>query len=423
MALTESKPLPVERVDMAADDQALAGMSIGVVGAGPAGLAVAAAAHNYGAKVTVFEELQDPRRGDLRYTGKSFNLTLNNIGRQAVGDPRVWDGGVAVHGRAVHDLETGKVRYASYGGGSEDHLTSIPRPALQRNLAIIASDAGAALKFDTKVVDIDPDKATIEYQQGGACNTFSGDMIVVADGLHSCADKMVAKFEGGDLNIRRDPKDYVTATISPDAGQFLSPHHLHYWHGSNNHSYTIGVPNLDGSISVLFISDFNDIADGAHPFPDASGARERLARDFPQLLEADPTIADQLPGRIRGRFHYKATTHFVLGSAGVKVGDSGRAAPPWAGFGANTAIYSAYSLVDLLVANNGDPGLTLPMYQDHHCALSAELLEFVDDHGDFLSGRVALNPGDRAKPALLGLLQAAAIKSNVYVPTLDRLQL
>ena len=80
--------LDVHRVSVDASSQRLARLKITVIGAGPAGLVFARNAALHGAIVTVFERAGDPRGVDAGYTNRSFNITLDNVGRQVLGDPR-----------------------------------------------------------------------------------------------------------------------------------------------------------------------------------------------------------------------------------------------------------------------------------------------------------------------------------------------
>lgn len=79
---------------------ALAGVRIITIGGGPAGLSLATAARAHGARVTVLEQAGDPRGSDPGYTNRSFNITLNDVGRLVLGTPRAWEGGATILGRA-----------------------------------------------------------------------------------------------------------------------------------------------------------------------------------------------------------------------------------------------------------------------------------------------------------------------------------
>lgn len=382
----------------------LSGLNILVIGAGPGGLTFARAAAQHGAKVKVIEKAGDPSGKNAGYTDRSFNLTLNNVGRASLGDAGILDGSIEVVGRAMHNFAgSGETKFVSYGEGDSAMLTSITRPLLRQRLVRFTKEAGATIDFDTKVTAIDPTKAAITTEYvGGEVKRMSGDMLVVADGLHSLADPFIEAIPGGSLNLVLEPYNYVTVVLSRETCQGLSINHINFWHELTRSSVAIGVPNSDGSIAVLMVSRFDDVPESRSPFETLTKSTERLEKDFPQLLALDPSLPTRLVGRRRGRFHYKNVTNFVLGGKTAVVGDAGNTVPPWAAFGANTGIYSADALVRFLVGCSGDVAVALAAYQQHELILERLVSEFVKDQGEFLSGRVTEHPEERRDSPLLG---------------------
>jgi 2-polyprenyl-6-methoxyphenol hydroxylase-like FAD-dependent oxidoreductase len=287
-------------------------------------------------------------------------------------------------------------------------ITSIPRPVLRRNASQVAEAEGVTLNFDAKVTNIDPNTGTVTFNKDGVEYTDTSDLVVIADGLHSVADDLIRALPDGEVDLRVEPLSYVTAMLVPGSHN-LSLNHLHFWvNPDNEDSFAIGVPNADGSVAALLISRYSDIDKGAHPFENPTVARERLARDFPQLLELDPTLPDQLPTRDRGNLYYKSVSHFVLGERAVVVGDAGHAAPPWAGYGANTAIHVATYLVNALAENNGDIATTLAEYDTYYGTLSRLMKATIQEHGQFISGAVATNPHGRTSGSFASMLEQAS---------------
>ncbi len=97
----------------------------------------------------------------------------------------------------------------------------------------------------------------------------------------------------------------------------------------------------------------------------------------------------------------------MLGRRGVIIGDAACTVPPWAGYGANTAMYSAAILVTLLARHADTQSEALAVYATHIASLSASLMSFVFDQGDFLAGPVVTDPAGRSDDALAGLILAA----------------
>jgi 2-polyprenyl-6-methoxyphenol hydroxylase-like FAD-dependent oxidoreductase len=307
------------------------------------------------------------------------------------------------------------MKYANFGSGDAALLTSVPRPALRQNMVSIAEEAGVVIHFRTKASDIEPDGGRLTAETAGQSpRTLTADLIVVADGVHSLADKMVEAFPGGQLRMRTEPLNYVTVLLDEKACAGLSLHHIHFWHQPRSGAVSIGLPNKDGSIAVLLISDYKGVEHGASPFATPDQAQRRLTEDFPRILALDPKLADRLLDRKPGRFYYKSITHYALGRRCVVVGDAGSATPPWAGFGANTAVYSADALIRFMVGMPGDTYQALKGFERHKLALAELILEYADQHGEFLRTKVAETPEDRPIAQALGYLVNEAVeKSNV----------
>jgi 2-polyprenyl-6-methoxyphenol hydroxylase-like FAD-dependent oxidoreductase len=385
----------------------LRGLRFIVVGAGPGGLTFAKAARQHGAAVEVIEKAGDPGGKNAGYTDRSFNLTLNNVGRASINDSRVLEDSIEVVGRAMHNFGSGNsTKFVSYGEGDPAMLTSITRPILRQKLAHYAEEAGVNIRFNTEVTAIDPavGAVTLLPADTGKIENMNGDLLVVADGLHSLADRFIEALPNGSLNLYIEPYNYVTAQLSKESCKGLSLNHINFWHQLERGTISIGVPNKDGSIAVLMVSRFDDVSAGVSPFETLDSSAECVQKNFPQLLELDPTLPERLAGRKRGRFHYKNVTNFVLGSKTAVVGDAGNTVPPWAAFGANTGIYGADALARFLIGFSGDVQAALAAYEQHELVLEQEVSDFVNGQGEFLSARVTEHPEERRDSPMLGMI-------------------
>jgi len=414
--MKDDKPLTfldVDRFDGRCFTQSLAGFCVVVIGAGPAGLVFARAASAHGADVLVLEQAGDPRRDDSGYTDRSFNITLDNVGRQVLGDPRAFQGGIWLTGRAIHEVrEPDVVAYGSYGLTTDAAYVSIPRQQLRQNLVILAERAGARLIFDARTVSADCDKGEVAYIDGAhRTHQVLGDLIVFGDGLHSLANDKLHEF----ITIQPEAKAYFTGLIPAVASNGLSLKHIHFWHEPDGESYTVGIPNADGTVALLIASQFADIASDAHPFQTPEEAQKRLQHDFPSLYKQAPFLARQLPKHRRGKFWYKSTDRYQVGRKGIIVGDAACVVPPWAGYGANSAIYGAASLVFHLATRPDSTRDALRIYERQQIAMSQSLMEFVKDQGDFLCSEVAYNPSGRSEDALGCMIEQARLVTGGMV--------
>ncbi|HEX3081902.1 MAG TPA: FAD-dependent monooxygenase [Candidatus Saccharimonadia bacterium] len=394
---------------------ALSGLSLVVVGAGPAGLTFARAAALEGAHVIVLEQAGDPSGTDAGYTNRSFNITLDEVGRNVLSDERAWQGGNWIRGRALHSRGADAPVTGLYGDSQDAYLMSIPRPVLRQNLGRLAHEAGADLRFDSPVTHVDAESGVVTYTDPkGQEQTVTADLVIVSDGFHSLAHTLTGHTVNFD--IRPEPRNYVVGLLSPEQSHGLALDYIHFWHEANNDSYTVGIPNHDGSVALLLASQFGDIAEDAEPFATLAEAEARLKRDFPQLHALSPELSAQLTTRRRGCFQYKTASCFLLGSRAVLMGDAGCVVPPWAGFGANTAMYAASFMVHQLMEQNRDVVAATANYEAQMMSLSRLLLSYVDAQGEFLSGPVTEDPSARSdslEPIIRRALQAALLQPAI----------
>jgi 2-polyprenyl-6-methoxyphenol hydroxylase-like FAD-dependent oxidoreductase len=387
----------------------LKGLRVIVVGGGPAGLTFARAATAQGAQVTLLEQAGDPRTEDPGYTDRSFNVTLDNVGRYVLGDSSIWKTGTDVVGRAVHNYKgTGKPYHAKYGSVPEASLVSIARPVLRQNMVNVAIAEGAKILFHAKVTDVDPDNAIVWYTDPSLkAHKICADLVVMGDGLHTMSDKLPVKDRLADYYLKPESRSCISGIIYPENNHNLSLNHIHFWHALAAEACAIGVPNADGTIAVLLISSYDDIGQEEHPFATPDLAKARMLRDFPDVLNYNPQMIHFLPERRRYRFHYKAASSYRVGARAILVGDAGCVVPPWAGFGANSAMFSAASLVYHLVKRQDSLECALQHYNAQQTVLARNTLDYVKKLGDFLNGPVTQEPDKLGDPELAKLILVA----------------
>ncbi len=380
-------------------------LNITIIGAGPGGLTAALAAKKLGAHVQVLEKAGDPRKDKAGYTNRSFNLTLNEVGRKSLGDARAWSGGIEVRGRVVHVPESNNVILSNEWKGGSEILISIPRHKLRENMVRLAEQKGVELSFDASVDKIDFREVII--YSGNKKVGDDSDLVIVADGINSLVDTTSVV-----LNKRTDPMRYIQAILSKDACAGMDVHRIHFWHNKPTGSVAIGLPNGNHTIAVLLISPYSDIEEGGVPFFDIQQTAQRLRSEFPALLVLEPALPSQIVGKKIGRFHYKSIDSYVFGEKIVVVGDAGSASPPWAGFGANTAIYSADALIRYIAGFPGDIKGALYAFEEHKALLAKRVLQYANEHGDFLNHKVSKNPDDRPIGPVLGQIINMARKES-----------
>ncbi len=375
-----------------------------VIGSGPGGLTFALAAKRNRADVVVVEKAGDPKGSDAGYTNRSFNLTINSIGRKILSNDAL-DGSIAVYGRAIHNFQnTGEIKYSSNVDKTKDDevLMSIPRPILRRNMVSIAEKNKINIQFNTEAIKLHPENGEVVVRRNGDIKILKGDLIVVADGLWSIADEQLKKLYRGNLSLKTDPLKYITINLNKRVAKNLNLNYIHFWHNSDKTSVAIGLPNKDKTISALLVSQFKGVDISESPFTNITAGKLRLRADFPGIFKLDENILDQLLLREQGLLYYKSAEDIVLGDKCIILGDAGSASPPWAGFGANTAIYSADALARYVFSERNNLVKNLNDYQLHNQIVTKYVREFAKEHGEFLSKNVADNPNKRPIGPVMG---------------------
>ena len=342
--------------------------------------------------MTILEKAGDPRGSDHGYTNRSFNITLDEVGRYVLGDDTIWkEDGIWLIGRAIHDTKKEAVEYVNYPDTAK--LVSIPRPILRQNMVSKTIEQGSQILFHSHVTHLDPEQGVVRYMTGhGEKREIGADLVVIADGLHSLGDGLRARLYGEELGVTVEERSYLAAVLQPGDYHDLNQHYIHFWQESVSESFTLGLPTLHGQMGLLLSSTFHDLDDrNTHPFPNVEAARNRLSREFPELFDAIPCVAKLLPRYVRAHFSSKLVTSYQIGDRAVLVGDAACVFPPWAGIGANSAMYAAASLVYQLVTT-GTVGEALSIYETQQRFLSPTMVSLAQGLGELFNSRVTEKP-------------------------------
>jgi len=158
--------------------------SIAIVGAGMGGLATAAALHQRGIDVTVYEQARGfARLGAGIQVGCNAMQVLRGLGleeqmRQAAFCPRSWNN---------RDAGTGAVRYDQIFGASAEQRYGAPYLLAHRgdlHAALAGAVPAERIRLGHQVTGLDEDgaAAVLRFGHGGSARH---DAVVAADGVHS----------------------------------------------------------------------------------------------------------------------------------------------------------------------------------------------------------------------------------------------
>lgn len=314
-----------------------------IVGAGPAGSALAAGVGRAGARVLLLEQAHHPRpKACAEYASPRIveELTRIGLGPEAWSDEAVPLNGMHLHagGHAV------RIAYADRHGPRR--AWGVDRRRFDERLARHAANAGTQLREGARVVALTHaggrvSGARVRDMRTGRTETIEADWIIGADGARST----VARLLGVDRAVRFPRRLGLIAHYAGVAD--LTDHgEMHVGRG-----WYVGLaPTPGGELNV------------GMALPMADSGRSAELR-FAEAIEALPAVARRLAGSARVSPIRGAAPigHRVTDSGGpgwLLIGDAAGFVDPFTGEGIHRALRSARAAADALAAGGGDVAAT-----------------------------------------------------------------
>lgn len=319
---------------------------IGVIGGGVSGLATAIELSKLNYRIILFEKYSPAHKPLNNFL--TFNFTINYRGVKSLQQLGLWGEVKAratpLHSRVIHSKHAVKVQ--KYSLKDEFVLYSIPRFDL---LSILYESAKARANIDIRaqctVTNIQNEKtfATIEYLNQGNENKESVDFVIAADGANSSVRTL---FEDQFKPILKDFEwGYIETTIPKNESQLIrkiNRKSLHVWPGDN--FLSVGIPNNDESISLLYLSSFNQDGDKAEVENFLKLAKHNISQSVGNISTLPSLNHCSRIGRIKT----VKCSNWCIDNTILLIGDAAHAICPFYGQGMNSSLEDACTLRDLL---------------------------------------------------------------------------
>ena len=309
---------------------------IAVIGAGVAGLGFANLISKKGFNVTIFEKrkvkdiLTEPDKRSINFTVSERGLnTFKKIGI----DEEIKRNAKELKGRSICENGIKNKFIHKYGTSTYSIRRSKMIEILYKKS--IENDNVRIIEL-AEIDSMDKDLATIKINN----KSMEFDFILGADGASSIVREELLR--NNPVEFKREYFDwrYIELKLTQNDINKLSTHNdkINFWCGDNY--LFVGIPNLDGSMSIMFSFHKND---------DKNKRESYIKKVFPEnIFNSLITQLDQNSNWLTkievGKWYYKDKV--------VLIGDAAHAIYPFYGQGMNSAMEDALVLFDLMESND-----------------------------------------------------------------------
>jgi len=356
-----------------------------IVGAGLCGSLLAIRMAQKGFQVVVYERRPDMRKG-IEDAGRSINLALSARGLLALETVGIKEvvlkECIPMHGRMIHPLG-GQSFLSQYSGREEDFINSVSRPGLNLTLIKEADKfENVELKFDSKVTNVDLEKAKITFEFDGNVHEDQGEVVIGTDGAGSIVRRsMMGQTTKLLFNYSQDflRHGYKELSILPssDGGWKIEKEALHIW--PNGNFMIIALPNLDGSFTLTMF----------HPFEGEAGfntlnTKEKLKVFFEKYY---PTLLPHIPHLYEEYFENPVGTLGTIKcypwqtfGRTLIMGDASHAIVPFYGQGMNASLEDVRVFDEFMEDFGNDWEAIFKVFQDERKANADAIADLAIDN-------------------------------------------
>ena len=320
---------------------------ITLIGAGLAGALLATLLAQRGWQVEVFERRPDPRQRGYE-GGRSINLALAERGlhglRRAGLTGQVMAQAVMMRGRMVHSAEGG-TQLLRYGRDDSEVIWSVHRGRLNIALLDAAEAAGAHIRFDARLDDVDFEarRFTLVDDHDRRSESRSFSVLIGADGAGSGLRQAMKPHVALNERFESLGHGYKELEIPPsaDGGFRIEANALHIW--PRGGYMCIALPNTEKTFTVtLFLPNQGEPSFAS--LPDLASARAFFARDFADALPLIPDFDADWVNHPTSGLATLYLDRWHLDGRAVLLGDAAHAMVPFHGQGMNCAFEDCLAL-------------------------------------------------------------------------------
>jgi kynurenine 3-monooxygenase len=384
---------------------------VAVIGAGLAGSLLACFLARRGHRVRMYERRADPRVGAAE-RGRSINLALSERGLDAL--RRVPDGqrtladrvlaeALPMRGRMIHPVE-GSLDFQPYSADGTRAINSIGRAALNDALLVATEAAGVEVRFDHRLVGLDPAAGAMRFETSGGEVKAAAGVILGADGAGSAVRGQLLAHDLLAESLDFLSHGYKELTIPPVDGDFaLDPGALHIW--PRGEAMMIALPNPDRSFTcTLFWPNSGTSSFASLSSPAAVERHFALwYPDVPPLIPELVTEYQHNPVGLLGTV--RCAPWHAYGQVGL-IGDAAHAIVPFYGQGANCAFEDVVELDQCLSATGEAWERALPLFEVRRRANTEAIAQMALDNFVEMRDKVA-SPAYQAQKKVEHALERA----------------
>ncbi len=356
-----------------------------VVGAGPAGLSMAALLAAYGVDaVTVTKyagTAHSPRahitnqrtmevfrdlglEEAVREVATPNELMGNNVWATSFADPEI---------ARLLTWGSGPERRTDYDLASPSAMCNVPQHILEPVLRAGAERLGADLRFSTELVEVSQDEdgvtAVVRHRESGRTETIRAKYVVGADGGRSTVAEQLGFAMDGEMGLGAAANVWLEADLTdytayrPGTLYWMCQPGNDYWVGSG--TWICVKPWTEWVLLFMY-----DPAEGE---PDLS---EEAVIARARATIGDPGVDIRIKATSLWQINHMVAERYRIGRAFL-AGDAAHRHPPANGLGTNTSVQDAYNLAwKLAMVLRGDAGEELlASYHDERQPVGRQVVD------------------------------------------------